>query len=174
MHKNLFYNPLQAALDPLTSVRKWLDLGCVHIVFSLVYFWLYFVEAFSPLFRFLGVCVHEGQLHALTEVETPNTFMETSSITNCRDSFRSGKNEPLSSFHPRFHTTRPRLQYINGGNLEQLLDSDLYLSWSVRIRLSLDIARGLHYLHSKGIFHRDLTSKVAPADAAALQTLLHL
>ena len=34
------------------------------------------------------------------------------------------------------------------------------LPWATRISIAQDISNGLSYLHSQGIFHRDLTSKV--------------
>nr|XP_039269741.1 dual specificity testis-specific protein kinase 2-like [Styela clava] len=56
----------------------------------------------------------------------------------------------------RFH---PVLEFINGGALDELLlDYNIALSWSEKLGFCRDVAKGMKYLHTNHVFHRDLKS----------------
>lgn len=53
-------------------------------------------------------------------------------------------------------------EFCNEGSLDQFIKNkeQNIFPWSMRASLSLDIARGMQYVHSCEYIHRDLTSKV--------------
>jgi predicted Ser/Thr protein kinase len=50
------------------------------------------------------------------------------------------------------------MEFLPGGSLYQLLHSDEPLDWSLRLQIAKDISRGIAFLHSEGILHRDIKS----------------
>ena len=68
----------------------------------------------------------------------------------------------LCSNFSQAHSLFLIFQYIDGGSLDELLvkRSPLLSNWEARLNISMDIARGMTYLHSACVIHRDLASKV--------------
>ena len=50
------------------------------------------------------------------------------------------------------------LEYCSGGSLYYFLHSEQDIDWGLRLRISLDIASGLAYVHEKNVVHADIKS----------------
>eukprot|EP01116_Phalansterium_solitarium_P012618 TRINITY_DN2906_c2_g1_i1.p1 TRINITY_DN2906_c2_g1~~TRINITY_DN2906_c2_g1_i1.p1 ORF type:complete len:471 (-),score=150.64 TRINITY_DN2906_c2_g1_i1:126-1538(-) len=48
------------------------------------------------------------------------------------------------------------MEYVNGGSLTRLLESHTDLSDRFKCKLAMDVAKGMAFLHSHSIYHRDL------------------
>eukprot|EP01088_Endostelium_zonatum_P006411 TRINITY_DN18536_c0_g1_i1.p1 TRINITY_DN18536_c0_g1~~TRINITY_DN18536_c0_g1_i1.p1 ORF type:complete len:450 (-),score=102.93 TRINITY_DN18536_c0_g1_i1:96-1412(-) len=51
-------------------------------------------------------------------------------------------------------------EFVRSGDLRQLLKKEeILMSWKVRVKIAMDIAAAMTYIHSRNIIHRDLKSK---------------
>ncbi|PKK77787.1 kinase-like protein [Rhizophagus irregularis] len=78
-----------------------------------------------------------------------------------RASFHSNINRLYGiTKEPSTNTYMMVLQYVNQGNLRDYLKKNFdSLQWSDKIKMALDITRGLKCLHSRKIIHRNLHAK---------------
>ena len=52
------------------------------------------------------------------------------------------------------------MEYCENGSLRKFMSKNQQLLWNKKIEKLIDIASGMQFLHSKGVIHRDLKSKV--------------
>lgn len=62
------------------------------------------------------------------------------------------------TIHPMNNEIQFVMEFMKNGSLFDLLHSNFELSEQVAIRILLDVAKGLAYLHSLNIIHRGITS----------------
>ncbi|MEE8585777.1 MAG: serine/threonine-protein kinase, partial [Acidobacteriota bacterium] len=48
------------------------------------------------------------------------------------------------------------IEYLDGQDLAQFLKQDLFVPFAWKLRLIIDVCRGLHHAHENGIIHRDI------------------
>ena len=52
------------------------------------------------------------------------------------------------------------MELVSGGELyKKLLDEDLDIPWDIRLKISLDVASALSYMHKRRLIHRDIKSE---------------
>ena len=51
-------------------------------------------------------------------------------------------------------------EYVSGGSLHRILQNkSIELLWPTRVRMALEIAQALLFLHSRNVLHRDLKAE---------------
>jgi serine/threonine protein kinase len=51
------------------------------------------------------------------------------------------------------------MELVNGGSLDKYMQNNKQIPTSQRVKMCMDVARGLKYVHAKGLVHRDIAAR---------------